>query len=1337
MKRLRRERALVSFLALSLALAGCPLADVSIDDDVVITCAAADECPSGYSCVERVGRCIVDSGGDEQAPALSGATLSRDRAGAGVEVVLTFDVDEPLFEDPRVTLGGADAFTRDADHPGFRYTLVPTGGEGSGTHTVQVDLVDLSGNEALGVAAGSVTLDFEPPAVAAAAVSDDVVAGGAELTLTVTASEPLVEPAVALLDAAAPGTEPITLTATGGAAGDTTFSFRWTHDGSETNHVPYSLRLQMRDEADNVVDVEPGVIVSFDDEPPVIEEGSASVVITGLVLSQVLGAAPLGGRVAVQLTVSEDLVTAPIVSAGPYSFTLAGVSGRTYRYELLVGVQGAEGEHAVRVELTDPAGNTSVLDDVVRFIVDRTAPEPPDVDTLGSVVLRRVPYGDGEGTGPSFTVRTAAGAVEPRSFVIVFPTAGASIPLGGGRSDEEGVAEIQLVAFDIPRVFVQAADDAGNRSAAVRVRDVEWLGTLADEPGAPTLEARRVFDGGLFGGDGISLTAGATVADDVAATTVGAGRWLLVGTSGAPAGRQDVAAAYDAQRGVAVLFGGQLQFGASCDDSGFFYCGGTWEWSPSGFTRVMPSDPEGDGDPTPRFGHAMAYDTLRARTVLFGGKDSSNECDGDVTSFCGGTWSWNGSSWRRLDEGDVRPAPRVQAAMAYDIARDRLVLYGGTSTSDDEVDCAGGQLCFDTLEHDGVEWHDVTFDLSGAPLPRTAAAMAYDEERGVTVLFGGIRATGQATDETWEYDGASWTQVTTSAAPDPRFGHGMAFSRQLGRVVAFGGKRTPGESCEGGTSLLCSGLWAYDGAGAWERIDVEKGPAARSGAAFAYGDALGGLTAFMGESPPSTPCPDGSSAIGSCRLADVWTFSGNGGWRARGPLDPEADGHPAPRESAGLVVVPSTGRLLVAGGERGGCPAGACADTWRLEDMSWSLVDDATTPAGATGALVGWPGGGVARLGDLSATLSDGAGPFLWDGAAWSEAALPAGASPDARTRYAAAYDPVRDVTLVFGGLVARAEPCPAGSFPYDAASCVTSETWELRDTGWTEITGTLPPPRVDAALAYDEESGAVMLFGGRRCVELGEDPGCDSALDFEFFGDTWRYQDGAWTQASSSGPPARAEHSMAFDPGRRRVVLFGGGASALFNCGTASRLCRDVWEWNGSEWQEQVPAITTSGAPTGRLHAGFAKDERHQAVALFGGSGGIGDTWRWDGGATTRPAHVVHQSLAAIGALGAIVTSLRATFIGGASSGNVDGAALLVWGGGAFRLAALSTSPADDPAAISVVETRARALAGALGAHEGSGVHVALVPLGPNGTGERARVATDHVEIEVHYRLP
>lgn len=74
----------------------------------------------------------------------------------------------------------------------------------------------------------------------------------------------------------------------------------------------------------------------------------------------------------------------------------------------------------------------------------------------------------------------------------------------------------------------------------------------------------------------------------------------------------------------------------------------------------------------------------------------------------------------------------------------------------------------------------------------------------------------------------------------------------------------------------------------------------------------------------------------------------------------------------------------------------------------------------------------------------------------------------------------------------------------------------------------------------------------------------------------------GNWgQQAPAQSPAGRAYPSMAYDSGRGRTVLFGGGSGCCAIYG-------DTWEWDGSRWAQ---VATTPGAVAGtryglRAHA-------------------------------------------------------------------------------------------------------------------------------------------------------
>jgi len=93
--------------------------------------------------------------------------------------------------------------------------------------------------------------------------------------------------------------------------------------------------------------------------------------------------------------------------------------------------------------------------------------------------------------------------------------------------------------------------------------------------------------------------------------------------------------------------------------------------------------------------------------------------------------------------------------MSYDSVREKVVLFGGRGSVDQELG--------DTWEWDGVSWTDVS-PASPSPSPRSGHSMVYDQGLGKTLLFGGRNGLNE-TDDSWEWDGSSWSNITTSDTP--------------------------------------------------------------------------------------------------------------------------------------------------------------------------------------------------------------------------------------------------------------------------------------------------------------------------------------------------------------------------------------------------------------------------------------------------------------------------------------------------------------------------------------------------------------------------------------------
>jgi hypothetical protein len=96
----------------------------------------------------------------------------------------------------------------------------------------------------------------------------------------------------------------------------------------------------------------------------------------------------------------------------------------------------------------------------------------------------------------------------------------------------------------------------------------------------------------------------------------------------------------------------------------------TWEWDGEAWTQV-----EDEGPQAPWFTSNIVYDATRQVTVLE---------SGSARSFAGkGTWAWDGSAWTQLT--NTGPAARQVSSLAFDSVRERVVLFGGRDTTNLEL----------------------------------------------------------------------------------------------------------------------------------------------------------------------------------------------------------------------------------------------------------------------------------------------------------------------------------------------------------------------------------------------------------------------------------------------------------------------------------------------------------------------------------------------------------------------------------------------------------------------------------------------------------------------------
>src|SRR5262245_49984339 len=166
------------------------------------------------------------------------------------------------------------------------------------------------------------------------------------------------------------------------------------------------------------------------------------------------------------------------------------------------------------------------------------------------------------------------------------------------------------------------------------------------------------------------------------------------------------------------------------------------------------------------------------------------------------------------------------------------------------------------------------------------------------------------------------------------------------------------------------------------------------------------------------------------------------------------------------------------------------------------------------------------------------------------------------------AFDPMRGETLLFQG----------GMFTPAAGTL----TWLWDGVVWRQPALALePPPRNQAAMAFDERRGVMVLFGGWVAIGLHL---------INYLGDTWEWNGNAWLQRTPLSAFPAGPGQLTWDAARERIVLFQGNV---------------VYDWDGVAWQLRTAATVI---PPPRDGNAFAYDGARERLVLFGGHGNCGD---------------------------------------------------------------------------------------------------------------------------------
>lgn len=543
------------------------------------------------------------------------------------------------------------------------------------------------------------------------------------------------------------------------------------------------------------------------------------------------------------------------------------------------------------------------------------------------------------------------------------------------------------------------------------------------------------------------------------------GTWTLRDPAlAAPPARANHMMAYDADRQVIVVFGGNHPISGALGD--------TWEYDAAGnWIKITPPS-----SPLPRAYSAMTF-VPGTGIVLFGGKTG-----GTAHSD---TWIYRDGIWTSPPQSTMAPSQRHLATMVYDTVRQRIVMFGGYA--------AVGGLLDETWEYDvqAQQWAPIA--PATRPPKRMEHAMVFMPGRNVVVLFGGNNGSGSLGD-TWEYNGSTWTERLPGPTPPPGRSRAMMATNGTGRAILLGGARF----ASGGTSEL-DDLWELDGTNPtvsrWTDATPRFSP--RGGSPLAYDSVRGNVVTTRG--------------------SETWLFDDERATWEQADVSSVGE-----RGAHGTAYDDARDRVVVFGGFR---PGAFVEETMTWDGATWTLHTGPGPSTRSVPALAYHAGDGVVVMfGGVLATGVHDFETWEWNGSwsqvtsaqvpsvlapamaydhackqivmygfsteTWSYAGrqwqlIETQSSPGRRGYAELAFDTRRQRIVLFGGRVNDGSPAmdlwelvrADGGCDAPVDDCTSSiATWCP-----APIVGTAPAPRVRVGFAYraNARTPGLLMFGG------------------------------------------------------------------------------------------------------------------------------------------------------------------------------------------------------------------------------------------------------------------
>lgn len=567
--------------------------------------------------------------------------------------------------------------------------------------------------------------------------------------------------------------------------------------------------------------------------------------------------------------------------------------------------------------------------------------------------------------------------------------------------------------------------------------------------------------------------------------------------------------------------------------------------------------------PTPRIAATAIVDPVRDRLIVFGGSSSASPRLAEVW-----TLPLTGPPvWTEITPAGDAPAPRVGHTAIYDPAGDRMIVFGGVGSYNYNDVWA--------LSLSGEPAWSQIIPAGPAPTARIYSTAIHDAARGRMIVMGGVSSYANH-DDVWALTLSgtpTWSPIEPPGGrPAGRYLHTAIHDPLRDRLVICGG--VYGDD----------NVWALplSGASAWEWLATSGGsPFPRYAQSAIYDPAADRMVLFGGHSSTG-------------RLNDTWSLplSAGAGWSRV----VSSTARPIERGQQATACDAERSRLVVFGGSGNN---GWLSDTWVLPlqgPPAWSMVQplDAPPPPAAVpvfaDSITGIPATiYVGQAFTVSAQVRN-------DGMASDDArivvAFPSLTEPADAGR----------VSSPSNGDLPGFRVHAAGS-SVDGATCApTTASYlvaEYADDAWTEFGG--ETQRLDVRVQpretgtfYVEVRSTMHTAGAAMCVPAHGLPSNGEAGHVDQQG--WAVKRFAVTvlplPAPGAAPVRRRLHGAIHDPVRNRMIVFGGWVGAP---------SAETWALTLGASPTWSPLLTDAG-PSPRYGHATIYDPVRDRLIVFGG---------------------------------------------------------------------------------------------------------------------------------------